>query len=135
MPQSVQDMSEWSIDNHHNGLFAYFELDCKEQNSKALYINAGHNSKSKNMHTNSRTYKGSTLKIQSFGPDPNCTYFQQSCLYPNDKVMKVELLEAVNSSTPRICHALNPAANPLTSGANDDPIYFFSDIGYQGKSI
>lgn len=129
-------MEKWSIDNHNNGLFAYYEPDCKEQYSKPLYIDAGNYLNSRFMHMHSRSYKGSTNKIQSIGPAPNTTYFQQSCSsLPNDKIMKLELFEAVNNSGRRVNTNSNPAPPYVTSGSNDDPIHFFADTDYQGLLI
>lgn len=79
LPQYVEDMSKWSIDNHGNELLAYFEPNCEEKKSKALAINAGHWINSRDMHTHTQYNRGATLRIQSFGPDPNSTYFKTSC--------------------------------------------------------
>lgn len=129
-------MSKWSINNHHNGLWAYFEPNCKEEKSKALYINAGHWTNSRDMHSHTRTYRGTTLKIQSLGPASNCTYFQQSCsAYPNDKIMKHELLETLNNSSPQVNTELKEISIDLTPFENDDHLKFFADENYLGKLI
>lgn len=127
-------MSKWSINNHGNGLFAYFEPNCTEQKSKALYINAGHWKNSRDMHSHTRTYGGTTLKIQSLGPASNCTYFQQSCSANlNDKIMKLELLETLNSSSSQFSTDLSEIPIDLTPFENDDLINFFADENYLGK--
>ncbi len=129
-------MERWSIDNHHNALFAYFEPDCTEEHLQGLYLDAGQWPNSRDMHTHSRIYKGSTRTIQSIGPAANTTYFQKSCLpYSNDKVMKLELMEVVNSSGPHVITNIYPLSTHLISGANDDPIHFFADNDYQGWLI
>ncbi len=81
VPPYVQNFEKWSINNHHNDLLAYYEPDCTENMWNFRFIEAGHNGHSRNVHafkeTDSVTKK--TYKIQSFGPDPNSTYFQTSC--------------------------------------------------------
>lgn len=135
VPKYVHDRNKWSIDNHHNGLFAYFEANCTELHSKALYIEPGHNPNSREMHTHSRRHRGAPLKIQAFGPDPNTTHFQQSCsAYPEDKIMKFELLEGLDKAIPTGgAVILHGTPSNLTTVANDDLMHFFADPDYQGK--
>lgn len=87
-------MSKWSINNHGNSLLGYFEPNCMTKYSRPLYIEAGHGSSSREMNTDKRTnYNGTIMKVQSFGPDPNSTFFLPSCSeYPNDEIMKFELV-------------------------------------------
>ncbi len=126
IPQYVQDMEMWSIDNHHNQILAYFEPDCGEQSSKALYVDAGHCPKSRHIYTHTRTYRGSKIKIHPIGPDPKSTYFKQSC----SKLMKNVKLELLNGSTSQLNQ--NAAPISLTWGAYDRPIHFFAQIDHQG---
>ncbi len=82
MPQYVQKMTEWSINNYGNDFLAYFEPECSEKKWNATVIPAGlictgarcmHNYEKIDSVTNTKH------KIQSIGPDPNSKYFNTSC--------------------------------------------------------
>ncbi len=128
-------MSKWSLDNHGNSPYAYFKLDCKEANWhwKPMFIEAGHWRDTWEMHNHIRNYRGVTRKIQSLGPDKNSTYFQLSCTaYHDDKIMALELLEILNTSSTKTHHNLNETQMHLTTGANDDILHFFANNDFQG---
>ncbi len=138
IPKYIQDTSKWSIDNHGNGFFAYFEPDCKNTiwHSQALYIKPGLWWDSEQMNKHTKTYRGITCKIQSFGPDVNSRYFAQSCSsHHHDQIMKLELLEALNSSSSQPDAVLNETRIDWTTGANDDVLHFFADGDFQGKLL
>ncbi len=82
VPQYVQDMEEWSINNHHNDLYAYYEPDCTEEKMEPIFIAAGNNWDTRNMynHIELDGESGLTYKIKSLGPDPQSAYFQNSCV-------------------------------------------------------
>ncbi len=99
--QHVQNKYEWSINNHHNDLLAYYEPDCAENKRKAKFIKAGHNSYSRDVHELriKDSVTGTMNKIQSFGPDLNSTYFRTSC---NSSVFNTtESLKTLESTTER----------------------------------
>ncbi len=88
------------------------------------------------METHTKTFRGITRKIQSFGPDVNSTYFSQSSLsHHNDQIMKLELLEALNSTSSQLDPKLNETRTSLTTGANHDLLHFFADNDFQGKPM
>ncbi len=74
-------MSKWSINNHHNALLAYYEPDCVENIRNFSFIPAGRHPYLTDMHQLEKTdgVTNTIYKIQSFGPDPNSTYYQTGC--------------------------------------------------------
>ncbi len=81
VPRYVQNMSKWSINNHRNALLAYFEPDCSETKWNSTFIPAIRHPYILGVHYLKKfdSVTNTTYKIQSFGPDPNSTYFQTSC--------------------------------------------------------
>lgn len=81
IPDYVQKMARWSINNHGNELLAFYDKDCSEKKWKARVIPAGMWDDSASIYT----YKiadwatSTQHKIQSLGPNPNSTYYQISC--------------------------------------------------------
>ncbi len=134
VPKYVHFMGNWSIDNHHNRLFAYFEPNCATNFSSALFIEAGHWPKSRDMHTHTRKYGENILKIHSFGPDPSSEYYSLSCsAYKHDKIMKLELFETLNKSSPEIsANFIEPLK--VSSSRKDDYnlINFFVRDNFKG---
>ncbi len=81
VPEHVQKMRKWSIDNHHNDLLAYYEPCCSKDKWNPKLIAAGHYADSRNMQDNHKTDPVTNIKyrIQSFGPNSNSSYFNISC--------------------------------------------------------
>ncbi len=83
VPQYVQQLKWWSIENNGNTLIAYFTPDCFSSNStpSPLFVPAGHSSFSfgLGLFKEISSRNGGIYKIQSFGPDPNSEYFKRSC--------------------------------------------------------
>lgn len=78
IPENVQNMRRWSIDNHHNSLLAYYESDCSVNKWYFKIIAAGHNFDSRNLFDR-KFVTNTTYKRLSFGPDLNSKYFQIIC--------------------------------------------------------
>ncbi len=96
----VHFIRNWSIDNHGNSLFAYFEPNCGAEFWTALYIEAGRLTKSRGMHTHTRKHGENILKIYHFGHDPSSEYYSLSgspCSY--DEIMKLEHFKTFSKST------------------------------------
>lgn len=81
IPEYVQKMTTWSINNHGNQFIAYFQKDCSEDKWKALFIQAGQWDESASIYKHKITDWATNTqhKIQSFGPDTNSSYYQISC--------------------------------------------------------
>ncbi len=81
VPEYVQQLDSWFINNHGNAMIAYFSPDCSSSAYSPLWIPAGQSSYSFGLSSfaHNAPNTGVTHKIQSFGPDPNSTYFQRSC--------------------------------------------------------
>ncbi len=72
VPENKQNIAKWSIDNHHNAMWAYYERDCQENKWNRVFIAAGNSWRSREAYE-----KG---KYRSFGPDQRSAYFQTSCV-------------------------------------------------------
>lgn len=81
IPNDVQILDKWSVDNHGNSMMAYFEYNCSSVDLAPLWIPAGRSSYSTGLglFQKIKYNSGTSEKIKSIGPDPNSIYFQSSC--------------------------------------------------------
>ncbi len=82
VPQYVQNMTEWSINNYGNEFLAYYQLNCSETKWNAVHVPAGrwcYISRCMHLFEKTDSVTKTTYKIQSLGPDPNSKYFKTSC--------------------------------------------------------
>ncbi len=81
IPEFVQILDRWSMDNHHNDLLAYYEPDCSVNKWSPEFIAAGHWRNSTDIYNFMKTDNVTKIryKIQSFGPLQNSSYYQTSC--------------------------------------------------------
>ncbi len=81
VPQYVQNMEEWEINNYGNAFLAYYQPNCSENKWKAENIPAGcwrYQLGDKYRYKYDSVTKTSS-KFQSIGPNPNSKYFKTSC--------------------------------------------------------
>ncbi len=81
VPEYVQQLDKWFINNHGNSLMACFSPDCSSTEFFPLWVPARVSSYSFGLGLFKLTdpVTGIHHKIQSFGPDPNSKYFLKSC--------------------------------------------------------
>lgn len=131
-------MEKWSINNHGNDLWAYYDSECLSE-SNARFIRAG-SSLDSDMHRHRFQNGKNDNNIKSIGPILNSTYFEASC-YPFSKLMRLELLEISFSSDSfqikkdwsNDCNTDLRSAQLLT--CNVDSIKFFGDTNFHGNCI
>ncbi len=82
VPQYVQNMTQWTINNHGNDFFAYYQPNCSESKWKAQYIAADFEcfgSRCMNHYEKFDSVTNTKYKIQSIGPNTNSKYFKTRC--------------------------------------------------------
>ncbi len=115
VPEYIQQLDKWFINNHGNALVAYFSPDCSSTSYSPLWIPSGQSSYSFGLssfkHVDPNT--GIIHKIQSFGPDPSSGYFQRSC---NNSSKIVSIFGQVNTTkfnTGSICDSGSTSESTL----------------------
>ncbi len=133
-------MSNWSINNNGNKLLAYFEPGCSKKQVKPLSIEAGLWHESENIYSKEEMdpITGLKHKIVSFGPDPNSSYFNKSCVgFPNSKILGLELLgafktpdDSVSRSNTSVEQYMGPSSFQIRN-----QIHFFLNPNFEGKTF
>lgn len=128
IPYQAQQMAEWSINNHGNELFAYYEPNCSKKRFEPTFIPAGYNKQSYKMHMHEKIdpLTETRYKIQSIGPDPKLEYFKRNCGGVN-LIKNLELFENAQNSSQQ---------NILYHEMDDkyDQIEFFGSPDFQGET-
>lgn len=117
MPEYVQQLNKWSIDNKGNEKIAYFTPNCQSSSYSPSphWIPAGNSSFSLGLGSFKEVDQGSgsVYKIKSFGPDFESEYFKKSCsknvaLLKNDYLSSSQMLIAEFQNLFRQVDALGP---------------------------
>lgn len=134
VPESVQQLDQWSINNHGNKLAAYFEPDCGESQWKKKIIPAGHSNSSRMMHAHQRkdNIAGAVSKVQSLGPLPHTIYLTRC--NPNFLLTEVEMRTG-SFKNPKSYRGHPGLIESCQANTNGNLVEFFSSPNFKGNIL